>query len=449
LNSVVFIGPTLRREDVAAVCDAVCLPPVAQGDVYRIAQHRPRAIGIVDGYFSGAPSVWHKEILWALSQGIHVFGSASMGALRAAELHSFGMRGVGRIFDAFRDGELEDDDEVAVIHGPAEAGFIPASEPMVNIRASLARAEHEGVLDHSTRRKFEESAKSLFFPRRTWAAVLEDAAIRGVSSRNAMRLRDWLPAGRVDQKRADALEMLSEMKVATVSADVPVAGFTFEWTSHWDAFVARTAHDTSTAEHSANSLHNSIIRELRLEGAESYARVRDRVLLRLLANRESNRLGLEPSPEVKRERLARLRAAQGLFNRSELDSWLQRNHLAPSDLERLIEDDARAQAALGPNKSLAEGQILDELRLTGAYERLAKRAEQKQYLLSKQAQDGADAVVSPPAMASLRLWFFEQRLGRPMPDDPHAFASDLGFSDMHQFDDAILGEWYFLHATRL
>ena len=71
------------------------------------------AIGIIDGYFENIPSVWHKEILWAMSQGIHVFGSASMGALRAAELAPFGMEGVGAIFEAYRDGWLEDDDEVA------------------------------------------------------------------------------------------------------------------------------------------------------------------------------------------------------------------------------------------------------------------------------------------------------------------------------------------------
>ena len=59
------------------------------------------AIGIVDGYFEGVLSVWHKEILWAMAEGIHVFGSASMGALRAAELHPFGMHGTGRIFEAF------------------------------------------------------------------------------------------------------------------------------------------------------------------------------------------------------------------------------------------------------------------------------------------------------------------------------------------------------------
>jgi hypothetical protein len=40
-----------------------------------------------------------------------------MGALRAAELHTFGMVGVGRVFEGYRDGVYEDDDEVAVVHG--------------------------------------------------------------------------------------------------------------------------------------------------------------------------------------------------------------------------------------------------------------------------------------------------------------------------------------------
>ena len=146
VTAVVFVGPTLEPRDRAAAGDFHCLPPVAQGDVYRAVRRGARAVGVVDGYFSGAPSVWHKEILWALSQNVPVFGGASMGALRAAELHEFGMRGVGRIFEAFRDGNLEDDDEVAVVHGPAEIGYLPASEPMVNIRATLALAEAEGVI---------------------------------------------------------------------------------------------------------------------------------------------------------------------------------------------------------------------------------------------------------------------------------------------------------------
>lgn len=72
---------SLSRQEVSRVMDTVYLPPVAQGDVYGAALGRPDAIGIIDGYFERVPSVWHKEILWAMAQGIHVFGSASVGAI--------------------------------------------------------------------------------------------------------------------------------------------------------------------------------------------------------------------------------------------------------------------------------------------------------------------------------------------------------------------------------
>src|ERR1700687_1751155 len=151
MKAIVFVGPTISSQevsevlDVSGMIDAVCLPPASQGDVYRASLQWPSAIGIIDGYFERVPAVWHKEILWAMSQGIHVFGSASMGALRAAELAAFGMTGVGAIFEAYRDGLLEDDDEVAVAHGLAEDGYRPLSEAMVNIRATLAAAEAAGV----------------------------------------------------------------------------------------------------------------------------------------------------------------------------------------------------------------------------------------------------------------------------------------------------------------
>jgi len=105
MTACIFAGPSLAPRDAAAPADFTWLPPARHGDVYRaVSLLRPRAIGIVDGYFQWVPSVWHKEILWALQQGVHVFGAASMGALRAAELAPFGMRGVGRIFEAYRDG---------------------------------------------------------------------------------------------------------------------------------------------------------------------------------------------------------------------------------------------------------------------------------------------------------------------------------------------------------
>jgi hypothetical protein len=97
-KAFVFIGPTLGVEEVAERVCAVCLPPAAEGNVYRAGIERPDAIAIIDGFFDRVPAVWHKEILWALSQGIRVLGAASMGALRAAELAT--------LFEASRAGVL-------------------------------------------------------------------------------------------------------------------------------------------------------------------------------------------------------------------------------------------------------------------------------------------------------------------------------------------------------
>jgi hypothetical protein len=208
----VFSGPTLFAADALPEVDITYLPPASQGDIYRIAQKHPLMIGIVDGYFERVPAVWHKEILWAMTQGIHVFGSAGIGALRAAELTPFGMEGVGKIFEQFRDGVLEDDDEVALIHSCAEANYRPASEAMVNIRYVLAKAEALAVLKPSSRVIVERIAKELFYPQRTYPHVVQLAAKQGVALSELKHFMRWLPRGRVEQMRDDAVLMLEVMQ---------------------------------------------------------------------------------------------------------------------------------------------------------------------------------------------------------------------------------------------
>jgi hypothetical protein len=188
--------------------EAIYLPPVAEGDVYRVALKRPQAIGIIDGYFQSIPPVRHKEILWAMSEGIHIFGSASIGALRAAELAPFGMEGVGEIYKWYRRGILEDDDEVAIAHGPAETGFEPVSEAMVNIRQTLAKGQRCRVISTELRDALEDFAKKLFYPDRNYEMLLRHAHQLGTGETELTRLERWLVKGRVNQKRDDALAML-------------------------------------------------------------------------------------------------------------------------------------------------------------------------------------------------------------------------------------------------
>ncbi len=445
MTMVVFVGPTLPPGDIAVCGDIACLPPVAQGDIYRAAQGRPRAIGIIDGYFSGAPSVWHKEIRWAISRGIPVFGSASMGALRAAELDAFGMRGVGRIFEAFRDGELEDDDEVAVVHGPAELGHLRASEAMVNIRATLKRAEAEGVLCASSRSVLESFGKSLFFPQRSWEALLEGAATQGIAEPERAALRAWLTEGRVDQKRADALEMLAAMREAPRDSNAPQPKYNFEWTQLWDEFVRRFE---AGQENPGASAPQRVVEELRLEGPESYARVEAMALLRKVAESGAGPAAAVQPREDLQTTLTDIRTRLGLFTRADLDRWMARNDLDATALERLVADESSLKRLRDRAKSSLEPYILDELRMTAAYERLAERARRKAAVLTASFA-GSVGAPSGSRTVVLRLWYFEQRLRLALPDDVEDFARRLGFAHAEDFDTAVLRERMYLDTERV
>jgi hypothetical protein len=240
-DAIIFLGPTLPVADARELLDADYRPPVAQGDVIRAVAEQPKIIAIVDGYFEAMPSVWHKEILHALSRGIRVFGASSMGALRAAELAPFGMTGIGAIFEAYVDGRLEDDDEVAVTHGPAEIGYPALSEAMVNIRRTLSDAFSRKVIDDETRCLLEELAKELPYKDRSYAAILRQGSEAGLEAGQLDALKRWLPTGRADQKREDALAMLKAVRQAlTVPMPLQLPNFPFEHTTMWDR-AARAA----------------------------------------------------------------------------------------------------------------------------------------------------------------------------------------------------------------
>lgn len=237
----IFTGPTISAEEARQHIDALFLPPAAQGDVYRAALNKPVAIGVIDGYFDRVASVSHKEILWAMAQGVHVFGAASMGALRAAELSRFGMEGVGTIYEAYACGDLEADDEVAVAHASAEDGYRPSSEAMVNVRATLRAAERAGVLSSATRERLEELARSMFYPDRCYPILLRRAAKEGIAPEELDALRAFLPAGRVDQKRLDAVSLLKTMsKQFERGAKPKQVRYHFEPTDAWEHIRERT-----------------------------------------------------------------------------------------------------------------------------------------------------------------------------------------------------------------
>jgi hypothetical protein len=240
MNAVIFAGPSLPprlRPSDPALC---WRPPVRQGELYRAALERPAIIGVVDGYFEVVPTVWHKEILWAMAQGIHVCGAASIGALRAAELAPFGMNGIGRIYEAFRDGILEDDDEVAVLHGPEELGYPAVTEAMVDIRVTLAAAEQSRVIAPPLAAGLIATAKSIFYKNRTYPAILRAATEQDLPQAALQDLAAWLPTGKVDQKIRDALALVSAVSAHLAAGLTPLrVTYTFANTAAWEAASRR------------------------------------------------------------------------------------------------------------------------------------------------------------------------------------------------------------------
>jgi hypothetical protein len=263
MSVVVFLGPSLAAAEARAILDADYLPPARRGDIAAaVGTRRAETIVLIDGYFEQVPAVWHKEILWALSRGVRVCGAASMGALRAAELAQFGMLGAGRVFEAYRTGRFapfddafEDDDEVAVVHGPAAAGYA-ATEALVDIRATLAAAEAAGVIDAAERDGLAAAAKAMFYKRRSWAALLEgwvrgERCVRARTLREggpepeydrcvrARTLRPWLAENRVRQKALDAALLLGLVRDGLAPAEPPA--FRFERTLIWQAAMPEGA----------------------------------------------------------------------------------------------------------------------------------------------------------------------------------------------------------------
>ncbi len=204
-RTVVYLGPSLATADAAALLpDAEFHPPVRHGDLLRLDVGPGDRVLVVDGLFMHSAPVRHREILHLLAMGVTVAGCSSMGALRAAELAPYGMRGTGDVYALYRDGEVDGDDEVAVVHGPAETGHRPLSEPLVNVRLAVRDAVAAGVLTVEQGATVVELVAALPFRTRGYRTL---AADHGHLPWVAAFLA-WQRATGHDAKRADAVELL-------------------------------------------------------------------------------------------------------------------------------------------------------------------------------------------------------------------------------------------------
>jgi TfuA protein len=204
-NVVVYLGPTLAVAAARPWLDATYLPPIKRGDLAKLPCDT-QTVGIVDGVFHQSLAVSSKEIVALIDRGTRVYGASSIGALRAAEMHTHGMVGVGAIFEMYRDGEIDADDEVAVAYDPDTDRAV--SEPLVNIRFALKTAVAQGVIGRKDADQIIEMLRSIYYPLRS----------RQFVEKMAPALAPFLRAGSFDQKRDDAVHLLQAIARAQTPA---------------------------------------------------------------------------------------------------------------------------------------------------------------------------------------------------------------------------------------
>ena len=427
---VIFTGPSLSVTEAAGIAAFDYRLPAAQGDIYRAALDGARVIGLIDGYFEGVPAVWHKEILFALAEGVHVFGAASMGALRAAELSTFGMRGIGQIYDWYAGGAIDADDEVALVHGPHETDFLALSEPLVNIRATIDKAIAAGVISVEEGSAMLGVARRIFYKRRNWDRVL---AASSLAPLDVAALREWLAANRVDQKRLDARLMIET--IAAFLAKDPGsfrAEFAFEPTDAWMIAVAEFRSRAELSEHD-----RLVLDEARLLPDRFKTLMRAAALV-LLARQEGASMDM-------RQNISRLfdefRAEHGLMGAQAFREWQATMEMSDAELGRVLARREDAAAAVGELGDALLREIVNEIKLSELYHGLLERGARKARVLG-------DKGLSNPPLHFLVEWFFAQRLGRNVPADVDKLCREFALADRRDLQVLLAREFAFDSVER-
>ena len=119
----------------------VVIGDIKRGDIGLAINEHPDIIGIIDGVFHQNSAVAHREILKAIDEGITVVGASSMGALRASELDTLGMKGIGYVYEQYATGKVTSDDDVAVMLDSETLEQL--SEPLINMEYTFTKAVKE------------------------------------------------------------------------------------------------------------------------------------------------------------------------------------------------------------------------------------------------------------------------------------------------------------------
>lgn len=206
---IIYTGLSLSFDEAKEILDShddvevIYKRPIKRGDLGHDIKENPDIIGIIDGVFHQNSSVGHKEILNVINKGITVVGASSMGALRASELDTLGMTGIGYVYEQYATGKVASDDDVAVMLDSETLEAL--SEPLINMEYVFENAVNENIITENQKDELIKIAKSTFYPKRNYSQTLNSSSL---DDETKSKLIDFIRRS-VDIKKEDAKELIT------------------------------------------------------------------------------------------------------------------------------------------------------------------------------------------------------------------------------------------------
>lgn len=206
---IIYTGLSLSFDEAKEILDShddvevIYKRPIKRGDLGHDIKENPDIIGIIDGVFHQNSSVGHKEILNVINKGITVVGASSMGALRASELDTLGMTGIGYVYEQYATGKVASDDDVAVMLDSETLEAL--SEPLINMEYVFENAVSENIITENQKDELIKIAKSTFYPKRNYSQTLNSSSL---DNETKSKLIDFIRRS-VDIKKEDAKELIT------------------------------------------------------------------------------------------------------------------------------------------------------------------------------------------------------------------------------------------------
>jgi hypothetical protein len=188
---------------------AIFSRPIKRDDILKDIQNGVQVIGIIDGEFLQNLSVSPTEIRDAMRCGLSVYGSSSMGAMRAAELSPFGMIGVGRIFEQIVSAPYFRDDKLGQIFYD---DIKMISTPFMDLQIGMEDLVKRRLIGAPIAMEILKIYQRLHFADRSFSALKAEIRKSIKNQNKLLQAVETMQKNNISQKKLDAICLLKKIR---------------------------------------------------------------------------------------------------------------------------------------------------------------------------------------------------------------------------------------------